>query len=86
MDTNSQQLFNIIVGVCGALGGWSMKVMWDTLRDLQKADRQLADKLSNIEVIVAGDYVKRDELAKITDALFNKLDRIEEKLDRKADK
>jgi hypothetical protein len=84
--SDNQQLFNIVVGVCGALGGWSMKVMWDTLRDLQKSDKQLAEKLSNIEVIVAGDYVKREELAKITETLFNKLDRIEEKLDKKVDK
>jgi hypothetical protein len=46
----------------------------------------LADKVSEVEILVAGSYVKRDELSAMTNALFAKLDRIEEKLDKKVDK
>ena len=81
-----QELFNIVVGVAGALGGWCLKVMWETLKDLQTADKELMDKVSKIEVLVAGAYVKRDELDRAIDQLFAKLDHIEMKIDKKADK
>jgi len=57
----TQELFNIVVGVAGALGGWWLKVMWETLKDLQTADKELMDKVSKIEILVAGAYVKREE-------------------------
>lgn len=81
-----QMIFNIAVGIAGALGGWWMKTMWEALKDLQSADRDLANKVASIEVLVAGQYVKRDELDRTMDALFKKLDRIEDKLDSKEDK
>lgn len=81
-----QALFNVLFGIVAFLGGWWMKVMWQTLRDLQVADKQLADKVNAIEVLVAGKYVTREELQAISEAIFKKLDRIEEKIDRKKDK
>lgn len=82
----TQELFNIVVGVAGALGGWWLKVMWETLKDLQVADKELMDKVSKIEVLVAGAYVKREEFDRVAQRLFEKLDHIENKLDHKADK
>ena len=81
-----QTLFNIAGGLVGFLGGWWMKVLHDSVRDLQDADKRLADKVSSIEVLVAGNYVKRDDFDKSVEAIFRKLDRIEDKLDGKADK
>lgn len=81
-----QQIFNIAVGIAAFLGGWWMKTMWETLRDLQTADKELTAKVGNIEVLIAGDYVRRDQLEKLTEAIFNKLNRIEDKLDGKEDK
>ena len=85
MDT-AQSLFNVAVGVAGAVGGWWMKAIWEALRDLQSADQALAGKVSSIEVLVAGTYVTRDELSRTVIAVMNKLDRIEDKIDLKADK
>lgn len=81
-----QTLFNIAGGIAGFLGGWWMKVLHDSVRDLQDADKRLADKVASIEVLVAGNYVKRDDFDKSVEAIFRKLDRIEDKLDGKADK
>lgn len=81
-----QHAFNVAVAVIGGLAGWIMRVMWDGLTDLRKADRELAEKVGSIEVVVAGQYVKRDELDRSLNALFSKLDRIEDKLDGKQDK
>lgn len=82
----TQELYNIAIGIAAFLGGWWMKVMWETVKDLQTADAKLADKVASIEVLVAGQYIKRDDFDKVADTIFKKLDRIDEKLDKKADK
>ena len=63
-----------------------MKVLHESVRDLQESDKKLAEKVSQIEVLVAGNYVRRDDFDKSVEAIFRKLDRIEDKLDSKADK
>lgn len=82
----TQELFNIVVGVAGALGGWWLKVMWESLKDLTEQDQRLAEKVSKIEVLVAGAYVTREEFDRAIVRLFDKLDHIELKIDAKADK
>lgn len=81
-----QQLFNIVLGLACALGGWWMKAMWESLKELQTADKDLVNKVAAIEVLVAGQYVKRDDFDKLAEAIFRKLDRIEDKIANKADK
>ena len=81
-----QQLFNIVIGVAGALGGWWMKAMWEGLKDLQKTDHELTQQVNNLQVLVAGQYMRRDEFDNVSRAIFAKLDRIEDKLDKKVDK
>lgn len=83
---DNQQLINVLFGVVGTLGGWWMRTMWASLKELQIQDVKLAEKVSSIEVLVAGQYVKRDDMDRSMAALFTKLDRIEDKLDLKADK
>ena len=82
----NQDLINAIIGIVGAGAGWWMKTMWESLRELQRADASLVEKVGAIEVLVAGQYVRRDEVEKLFSAVFVKLDRIEDKLSGKADK
>lgn len=81
-----QNVFNIVTAVGGALGGWWMKAMWEALKELRQADDKLAREVSDLKVLVAGQYVSREAFDKLSEAIFKKLDRIEEKLDKKADK
>ena len=81
-----QNVFNIAIGIAGALGGWWMKAMWEAVKDLKNADQELATQVSDLKVLVAGDYVRREMFDRLSDAIFAKLDRIENKLDHKADK
>ena len=83
---DGQTVFNIVLSVAGVLGGWVLRILWDSLRDLQSADKALADKVNTIEVLVAGRYVTREEVQHMIEALFKKLDKIDSKLDGKADK
>lgn len=84
MDT--QTAFNIVLSLVAFLGGWVLNSLRESIATLHKSDNELADKVQRIEVLVAGQYVKRDDLDKIAAALFAKLDKIESKLDGKADK
>ena len=86
MDGTSQTLFNIIVSLCAMLGGWMLKSVQTSIDNLHKSDTDLANKIQSIEVLVAGNYVKRDDLERSITAIFIKLDRIETKLDGKVDK
>ena len=81
-----QTLFNIAVTITGFLGGWWLKVLWDAVKDLQTADKVLVEKVSSIEVLVAGNYMSKQDFDKIAAAIFAKLDKIDDKLDRKVDK
>lgn len=81
-----QAVINWLMAGFGTLLGFFMNAIWQATKDLQAADQKLTDRVSEIEVLVAGDYVRREDIARTVDALFHKLDKIEEKLDRKADK
>jgi cell division protein FtsB len=75
----AQEMFNLIVGFLGAIGGWLLNTMWQAVRSLET-------KVAAIDVLVAGTYVKKEEMAKMTDAIFHKLDKIQDAIERKADK
>jgi hypothetical protein len=81
-----QTLFNIAVGLVGALGGWILNTLWTEIKSMQETDDKLAEKVESIEILVAGQYVKRDDMQALSNAIFAKLDRIEDKIDMKADK
>lgn len=58
-------------------------------RRLDKVDTradQMDRQIHQQAIILAGDYVKRSELDNLSKAIFDKLDRIEAKIDKKADK
>ena len=83
---DQQQLFNVLFALIGVLGGWWMKAMWEAIKALEQADKSLTASVGDLKVLVAGQYVKQDSFDKLSNAIFSKLDRIEDKLDGKADK
>ena len=86
LDMEPQTIINIALSLIGGLGGFVLNRVWESLKDLQSADKMLSEKVAAIEVLVAGAYVTREELQKTVSAVFTKLDRIEDKLDHKVDK
>ena len=82
----NQTLINWLLGGFGALIGFLLNAVWQAVKDLQAADTKLATKVSEIEILVAGDYLRRDDFTHTVGALFKKLDKIEDKLDGKADR
>ena len=81
-----QIMINWLLGGFGPLIGFLMHILWQAVKDLQSSDKDMNDKISDIEVLVAGSYMTRAELTEIMKTVFTKLDRIEQKLDKKADR
>ncbi|MDD5406023.1 MAG: hypothetical protein PHE73_03655 [Sulfurovaceae bacterium] len=73
-----------------ALSGILLGMLYsDVRKDMAKQDKvldALTEKIHEVDKLVAGNYVHKNDLKEITNALFNKLELICEKLDRKADK
>ena len=82
----SQTMINAIIGGFAAAVAFILRVIWEGLRELQKADVDLTSKISEIQLFVAGSYVKKDELDGVIKALFTKLDKIEDRLDKRVDR
>jgi hypothetical protein len=74
-----QALINTIISLAAGAYGLVLKSMWDTIKSL---DNQVGD----LQVSVAGEYLKREEWKDDMRRLMEKLDSIDEKLDKKADK
>lgn len=83
---DSQMTFNAVLAISSSIIGWYLNAVWRSVKELQDTDNKLADKVQAIEILVAGTYLKREEVHGMMEALFKKLDKIEDKLDRKADK
>ena len=49
-----QVAFNWIVGVAGVLGGWTLKVIWDSIQSLRSDVKNLDTKMHD-------DFVRRDD-------------------------
>jgi len=75
----AQEIFNIAIGIICAGGGWWMRTVWDAVQDLKS-------EVGHLSVQLAQDYVAKEDFNRLADALFKKLDRIEDKLDAKVDK
>jgi hypothetical protein len=86
MNNEYQVFFDVAVGIIGVLGGWVLNTVWGAVKDLQEADKDLADKVAAIEVLVAGRYVTRDEFNSTLGQVFAKLDTIRDLVSQKADR
>ena len=84
MNIDYQSAFNLLVAVLSSMGGWLMSNIWKAVKDLQSDDKKLADKVASIEILVAGEYVKKDELMGFMGRVFQKLDAIDTKITENA--
>lgn len=75
----NQQLFNLVMTGCGALGGWMLKVIWDAIRDL-KGD------ITRLNETMHEDFVRREDFSEAVRRIEYMCERIFDKLDNKADK
>jgi hypothetical protein len=81
-----QVLFNIAMMVCGGLFGWLLNSIWSEIKSLQANERKTSEEIAAINVLVAGDYVKKSEFTRVMDKLFDKIDDIAKQINAKQDK
>ena len=86
MSNETQIFFDVAVAVIGAMGGWILNTVWVAVKELQKADKELAEKVGEIEVLVAGRYMTREEFNHTLSQVFGKLDTIRDMIAKKADR
>lgn len=88
-----QLLFNIVIGIAGFLGGFTLKSINDEMKAQRAVAASLQHDLNDIRVLVAGQYVTkvelRDMLAQLKDQVEviglrfeSRCDKFEEKLDK----
>jgi len=81
-----QTVVNWILAAFSGILGFLLRAIWQAVTDLQNSDKQIAEKITAIEVLVAGNYIKRDEFDRSIQRIFEKLDHIDEKIDGKRDR
>ena len=86
MNNEYQIFFDVGIAVIGAMGGWILNTVWNAVKELQKADKELAEKVADIEVLVAGRYITREEFNQTLNQVFERLDRIRDLLSLKVDR
>jgi hypothetical protein len=62
------------------MGGWILNNLKDSMTAMKESEDLLMDKVQKIEVLVAGSYVKKEDMEKMSETILNKLDSIEQRL------
>lgn len=75
----SQDTINLITACSGALVGWVLKVIWDAVRTLQ-------EDIKEIERDLHTSYVSKDDYRNDISEIKDILNKIFDKLDKKADR
>jgi hypothetical protein len=79
IDSVPRDLWLFALSLATMATGWFLRTLWE-------AQQKFANDLAKLELKLAEDYVPNPRLVELTDAIFAKLERIEDKLDRKLDK
>ncbi len=86
MNFGFQEAFNAAILIIGGMGGFIMSSFRGKLDALTHRDELIAAEVHKVHVLVAGEYLKKSELAIALDPIHNSLRRIEDALGTKADK
>jgi hypothetical protein len=86
LNKMEQSVFNIAVGIAGAFGGFILKAIWDKTDKLERTDANLVKSVNELAIVVATLKAHYEDDSKKLDIIFEKLDKIDAKLDKKADK
>jgi uncharacterized membrane protein len=79
-------VFNVAVMVVSALIGWFVRSLMDRVKEMEAQNKEQLEKLADLRTELPTHYVRRDDFKELADSLFTLLRRIEDKLERKADR
>lgn len=75
-----------LLGLVAFFGGIFVRGLNESIKSLHEQDAALTKQLNEMSTLVAGDYLKTEKFEAIMVRLFEKVERINDKLDVKADK
>ncbi|HCB48979.1 MAG TPA: hypothetical protein DEP47_05525 [Chloroflexi bacterium] len=82
----TQGLFNIAVACAGAFGGFLIKSILDSVKELKRTDEVLHKRVTELASDLPATYLRRDDFMQYLTRMEKTLERIEKKIDEKADK
>lgn len=82
----TQGLFNIAVACAGAFGGFLIKSILDSVKELKHTDDVLHKRVTELVSDLPATYLRRDDFMQYLNRMEKTLERIEKKIDEKADK
>jgi hypothetical protein len=87
---DSQVLFNIVVAISGALGGWVLKVIWDSIKqvdiDVKLLNKELHNEFVRREDFKASMVDMKDDMREGFREVKELLGAVFKRLENKADK
>lgn len=85
-DPDGQSIWSGVLSIATLVIGWVLSGVRDNLAEQRRKNETIAEKVHTLEVLVAGDYVKKSDLDTDIRRIFEKLDHIEAKLDQKVNR
>ena len=82
----AQDVANIVLTMFAGLSGFFLTSFWQSVKDLERTDKDINKRISESENIAVDRYISRAEIESTLGEIMLRLNRIEEKLDSKADK
>jgi len=79
-------VFNVVVTLIGALVAWFVRSLMSRVDKLEEQNLRQLESISALRTDMPTHYVRRDDFSKLADDIFAGMRRIEDKLDRKADR
>ena len=76
---DNQIIFDAVISCVLFLAGWVLSSIRDSINGLESSGKELANKVQNIEVLIVGDYVRKDDMEKLVDRIIMKLEEIDAK-------
>lgn len=73
MSVLDQQVINVAMGALGTLALFILNAVWARLTSIEK-------KIAELEVLVAGNYVKKSEHDATVKAIFDRLEKLHDLL------
>jgi len=81
-----QSAINIIMAVAGFMCAFVLTAVWARLGKLEASDGDLAKEIAAIHILVAGEYIKRDEIAPQIKGIYDELRAINSELSKKLER
>lgn len=77
-----QNLFNLVVGVCGGLGAWLMAIVWGSVRDAHKKFDDVSKQINEHTEKTNDKFVSKDEYRETVKGLRLDINSVRESIDK----